>query len=215
MVALASASGIAYNAAMKRALSVLILLVATAAPALAQQWQIDTAHSRAQFTVRHLMISDIRGDFGAVTGTVDYDGKDVTKAKIKATIDVQSLTTRVEKRDEHIKTDDFLDVKNHPTMTFVSTAITPAANGLYNMTGDLTIRGTTRRVTFTLTPPAGPITTRGQTKIGASASGKINRKDFGVKYHEVMDNGGLGVADEVFIQLDVEMIQQAARTSTN
>ena len=200
---------------MQRALSVLIVLLATAAPALAQQWQIDTAHSRAQFTVRHLMISDIRGDFGAVTGTVDYDGKDVTKAKIKATIDVQSLTTRVEKRDEHIKTDDFLDVKNHPTMTFVSTAITPAANGLYNMTGDLTIRGTTRRVTFTLTAPAGPITTRGQTKIGASASGKINRKDFGVKYHEVMDNGGLGVADEVFIQLDVELIQQAARTSTN
>ena len=145
------------------------------------------------------MISNIRGDFGAVTGTVDYDGKDITKAKVNATIDVKSISTRVEKRDEHLKTDDFLDVANHPTMTFVSTSITPAAGGKYNMTGNLTIRGTTKPVTFELTAPSGPITTRGTTKIGASASGKINRKDFGVKYHEVMDNGGLGVADEVFI----------------
>jgi polyisoprenoid-binding protein YceI len=200
---------------MSRIAYVLIALLVTAAPAVAQTWQIDTAHSRAQFTVRHLMISNIRGDFGAVTGTVDYDGKDITKAKVNATIDVKSISTRVEKRDEHLKTDDFLDVANHPTMTFVSTAITPAAGGKYNMAGNLTIRGTTKPVTFELTAPSGPITTRGTTKIGASASGKINRKDFGVKYHEVMDNGGLGVADEVFIQLDVELIQRAPRTSSN
>lgn len=200
---------------MSRIVYVLIAVLVTAAPAFAQTWQIDTAHSRAQFTVRHLMISNIRGDFGAVTGTVDYDGKDITKAKVNATIDVKSISTRVEKRDEHLKTDDFLDVANHPTMTFVSTAITPAAGGKYNMTGNLTIRGTTKPVTFELTAPSGPITTRGTTKIGASASGTINRKDFGVKYHEVMDNGGLGVADEVFIQLDVELIQRAPRTSSN
>jgi polyisoprenoid-binding protein YceI len=199
---------------MTRIAHILIALLVTAAPALAQTWQIDTAHSRAQFTVRHLMISNIRGDFGAVTGTVEYDGKDLTKAKVNATIDVTSISTRVDKRDEHLKTDDFLDVANHPTMTFVSTSITPAGSGKYNMTGNLTIRGTTKPVTFELTAPEGPITTRGQTKIGASASGEINRKDFGVKYHEVMDNGGLGVADEVFIQLDVELIQRAAR-STN
>jgi polyisoprenoid-binding protein YceI len=200
---------------MSRIAYALIAVLVTAAPAFAQTWQIDTAHSRAQFTVRHLMISNIRGDFGAVTGTIDYDGKDITKAKVNATIDVKSISTRVEKRDEHLKTDDFLDVANHPTMTFVSTAITPAAGGKYNMTGNLTIRGTTKPVTFELTAPSGPITTRGTTKIGASASGKINRKDFGVKYHEVMDNGGLGVADEVFIQLDVELIQRAPRTSSN
>ena len=200
---------------MTRLTYALIAILVTAAPAFAQSWQIDTAHSRAQFTVRHLMISNIRGDFGAVTGTVEYDGKDLTKAKVNATIDVKSISTRVEKRDEHLKTDDFLDVANHPTMTFVSTSITPAAGGKYNMAGNLTIRGTTKPVTFELTAPSGPITTRGTTKIGASASGKINRKDFGVKYHEVMDNGGLGVADEVFIQLDVELIQRAARTSSN
>ena len=200
---------------MSRFAHVLIALLVTAAPAFAQTWQIDTAHSRAQFTVRHLMISNIRGDFGAVTGTVDYDGKDITKAKVNATIDVKSISTRVEKRDEHLKTDDFLDVANHPTMTFVSTSITPAAGGTYKLTGNLTIRGTTKPVTFELTAPSGPITTRGTTKIGASASGRINRKDFGVKYHEVMDNGGLGVADEVFIQLDFELIQRAPRASSN
>jgi polyisoprenoid-binding protein YceI len=202
-------------AVMSRIAHVLIALLVTAAPAAAQTWQIDTAHSRAQFTVRHLMISDIRGDFGAVTGSVDYDGKDLTKAKVNATIDVKSITTRVEKRDEHLKSDDFLDVANHPTMTFVSTAITPKGSGKYNMAGNLTIRGTTKPVVFELTAPSGPITTRGSTKIGASASGKINRKDFGVKYHEVMDNGGLGVADDVYIQLDVELIQRAARPSSN
>ena len=200
---------------MSRLSYVVAALVLSVAPATAQTWQIDTAHSRAQFTVRHLMISDIRGDFGAVSGSVDYDGKDLRAAKINATIDVKSISTRVDKRDEHLKSDDFLDVANHPTMTFVSTSITPKGNGKYNMAGNLTIRGTTKPVVFELTPPSGPITTRGTTKIGASASGKINRKDFGVKYHEVMDNGGLGVADEVFIQLDVELIQRAPRTSSN
>ncbi len=200
---------------MARIAQTLAALMFLVAPAAAQTWQIDTAHSRAQFTVRHLVISDIRGDFGAVTGTIDYDGKDVTKAKVNATIDVTSISTRVAARDEHLKTDDFLDVANHPTMTFVSTSITPKGKGTYNMAGNLTIRGTTKPVVFELTQPAGPVTTRGDTKIGASASGKINRKDFGVKYHEVLDNGGLGVADEVFIQLDVELIQQAPRPSSN
>lgn len=200
---------------MYRLSHVLIALVLSVAPAAAQTWQIDTAHSRAQFTVRHLMISDIRGDFGAVTGTVDYDGKDLATAKVNATIDVKSISTRVDKRDEHLKSDDFLDVANHPTMTFVSTSITPKGSGKYNMAGNLTIRGTTKPVVFELASPSGPITTRGTTKIGASATGKINRKDFGVKYHEVMDSGGLAVADDVFIQLDVELIQRAPRTSSN
>jgi len=165
------------------------------------------------FTVRHLTIADIRGDFGAVTGTVEYDGKDLTKAKISASIDVNSITTRVAARDDHLKTDDFFDVKNHPTMKFVSTSITPKGNGRYNLTGDLTIRGVTKSVTFEMTAPAGPVTVRGDTRLGASASGTINRKDFNIKYHELLDNGGLAVADNVSIQLDVEVIQQKA-TST-
>ena len=202
-------------AVMTRIASALILLLSLAVPAAAQTWQIDQAHSRAQFAVKHLMISTIRGDFGKVTGTVEYDGKDVTKAKVNAVVDVTTISTRVDKRDEHLKTDDFFDVKSHPTMTFVSTSITPAGNGRFNMVGNLTMRGTTKPVTFLLTAPEGPITSRGATKIGASATARINRKDWGIKYHEVMDNGGLGVADEVDITLDVELIQQGPARQTN
>lgn len=190
---------------MTRLASLTIAALLTAMPALAQTWQIDPAHSRAQFTVRHMGISNIRGDFGAVTGTVEFDGRDVTKAKVNATVRVDSISTRVAKRDEHLKTDDFLDAANHPTMTFVSKTITPAGPGKYRMTGDLTIRGTTKTVTFDLDAPSGPITANGGVRMGAAASGTINRKDFGVKYHEVLDNGVLGVADEVFINLDIEM----------
>jgi polyisoprenoid-binding protein YceI len=188
----------------------------SAVPAFAQAWQIDTAHSRAQFTVRHLGIADIRGDFGGVTGTVQYDGKDVTKARIDATIDVNSITTRVAARDTHLKTADFFDVEKHPTMKFVSTSITAAGPGKYKMTGNLTLRGVTKPVTFDLDAPAGPVKDHnGVTKIGAAARGQINRKDFGVNYHQVLDNGVLGVADIVHIQLDVELIQQGAKAQTN
>ena len=200
---------------VKRLALLTLTAVLTAVPAFAQTWQIDPAHSRAQFTVRHLGISNIRGDFAGVTGTIDYDGKDLTKAKVKASVDVSTVTTRVVPRDAHLKTADFFDLGNHPTMTFVSTAITRAAGGKYKMTGNLTLRGVTKPVTLDLDAPAGPITDKGQVKIGASASGMINRKDFGMAYHQVLDNGALGVADNVYIQLDVDLIQQAAKSSTN
>jgi polyisoprenoid-binding protein YceI len=192
---------------MKTLISFAIALLVTAAPALAQTWNIDPAHSRAMFTVRHLGIANIRGDFGAVTGTIEYDGKDVTKAKVNASIDVNSLTTRVVPRDNHIKTDDFLLAEKFPTMTFVSTSITSKGGGKYAMTGNLTIRGTTKPVTFDLDEVSTTLSRKGEAdRVGASASGWINRKDFGVKYHNVMENGVLGVDDRLFIQLDVEMI---------
>lgn len=187
-------------------------LLLAASPALAQTWQIDPAHSRAMFTVKHLGIANIRGDFGAVTGTIEYDGKDVTKAKVNASIDVNSITTRVVPRDEHIKTDDFLDAKNHPTMRFVSTSITSKGGGKYAMTGNLTIRGTTKSVTFDLDEVSAPLVRKGEAdRVGASASGWINRKDFGVKYHTVLENGALGVDDRLFISLDVELIKQTPK----
>jgi polyisoprenoid-binding protein YceI len=192
---------------MKTLLSFAIAFFVTAAPALAQTWNIDPAHSRAMFTVRHLGIANIRGDFGGVTGTIEYDGKDVTKAKVNATVDVNSLTTRVVPRDNHIKTDDFLLADKFPTMTFVSTGITAKGGGKYAMTGNLTIRGTTKPVTFDLEEVSNVLSRKGEPdRVGASASGWINRKDFGVKYHNVMENGVLGVDDRLFIQLDVEMI---------
>lgn len=202
-----TAEGLGYNHRVKRLFSFLVLVLLLAVPAAADTWQIDPAHSRAQFTVRHLGIANIRGDFGAVTGTVDFDGKDVSKAKVKATIDVNSLTTRVQPRDEHLKTADFFDAAKHPTMTFESTSIVPSGKGKYRMTGNLTLRGVTKPVTLDLDQPAGPITDHmGTVKMGAAASGSINRKDFGVNYHQVLDNGVLGVDDIVYIQLDVELI---------
>jgi polyisoprenoid-binding protein YceI len=193
---------------MKKIGLLTLAVVLSALPAFAQSWQIDTAHSRASFSVKHLGISDIRGDFGGVTGSVTYDGKDVTKAKIDATVAVDSITTRVAARDTHLKTADFFDMEKHPTMKFVSTSITAAGKGKYKMTGDLTLRGVTRPVTFDLDAPLGPVKDHnGVVKIGAAARGQINRKDFGVNYHQVLDNGVLGVADIVDIQLDVELIQ--------
>ena len=194
---------------MKNLFSFAIALLLTTSTALAQTWTIDPAHSRASFSVRHFGISNIRGDFGNVTGTITYDGKDVTKAKVNATISVASITTRVTPRDEHLKTADFFDAAKHPNMTFASTSITPKANGKYNMTGNLTIRGTTKQVTFELDAPSAPLVRKGEaTRVGAAATGRINRKDFGINYHQVLDNGALGVGDDVDIVLDVEMIQK-------
>lgn len=201
---------------MKKIGLLTLAVMLSALPAFAQSWQIDTAHSRAQFTVRHLGISDIRGDFGGVTGTVQFDGKDVTKAKIDATVDVSSVTTRVAARDTHLKTADFFDLEKHPTMKFVSTAITAAGAGKYKMAGNLTLHGVTKPVTFDLDAPLGPQKDHnGVVKIGAAARGTINRKDFGMNYHQVLDNGVLGVADMVAIQLDVELIQQTPKAQTN
>jgi polyisoprenoid-binding protein YceI len=194
------------------ALTFAVLLIAV--PALAETWRIDPAHSRASFAVRHFGISNIRGDFGAVTGTIDYDGKDVTKAKVNASIDVNSISTRVNPRDEHLKTDDFFDAKAHPTITFVSTAITAKGNGKFNLVGNLTMRGTTKPVTLELDAPSAVLVRKGEAnRVGATASGRINRKDFGIKYHEVLDNGALGVGDLVDIVLDVEMVGEPVRST--
>lgn len=202
---------------MKRLASLTVAAVLLAAPVFAQtSWQLDPAHSRAQFTVRHFMISNIRGDFGTIKGTVEnFDGKDVTKARVSVTIDIDSITTRVERRDTHLKSADFFDAENHPTMTFESTSITPAAGGKFNMSGNLTIRGTTKPVTFVLEPPSASVQDpQGNTRVGAEASATINRRDFGVNYTQILDNGVIGVADEVLIQLDTELIQRQP-ASTN
>ena len=190
-------------------------------PAFAQTWQIDTAHSRAQFacaTSRQIE-HPRRLRRPRPTRTVDYDGKDVTKVEVSATIDVNSVTNprrqarrahqdrRLPLRDQ--SPDDDVRVDGHHAEGSV---------GRYNMTGYLTIWLYDEAGDVRVDVPSAVLVRReraGETRVGASATGRINRKDFGVKYHEVMDNGGLGVADEVFIQLDVELIQRAPRTSSN
>jgi polyisoprenoid-binding protein YceI len=198
-----------------------LLLAATATllamPAWGAQstWQLDPAHSAATFAVRHLMISTVRGEFSKVTGTVLFDQADPAKSNVNVTIDATTVNTREPDRDEDLRSDHFLDVKEFPTMTFHSTKMEAAGTGKLKMTGDLTIRGITNRVVFDVEGPSQAVKDPwGNQRMAASATTKINRQDFGVKWNAKMDDGGVVVGDEVTITLDVEMTKQDAGSSS-
>lgn len=184
------------------------------APAFAGQteWKIDPQHSSVQFAVPHLMISTVHGVFHGVDGTIVWDDKDITKSKIDVTIDVNSVDTREADRDKHLKSADFFDAGKYPTMTFKSTKIEEAGPGKLKVTGDLTLRGVTKQVTLEVAGPKSPIKDPwGLTRTAASATGKINRQDFGVKFNQNLDNGGVMVGDNVDLILDVELIVPPAK----
>jgi polyisoprenoid-binding protein YceI len=192
---------------MRRLLPAVTLAIAT--PALAATWTLDPAHSSAQFSVRHMMVSNVRGEFGKVTGTVQGDETKPTEAVIAATIDAASINTREPKRDEHLRSADFLDVAAHPRISFASRKIEPAGNGNFKVTGDLTLHGVTREVVLDVSDLTPPVTDpSGKTRAGATATTKINRKDFGINWSKAMDNGGVVVGDEVAITIDVEATKQ-------
>jgi len=189
---------------MKKVWCVLALgLAALPLWAQASTWKIDPKHSNAQFVVRHLGISNVQGQFTRVSGTVELDEKDVTKSSVNAIIDATSVDTRVETRDQDLRSDHFFDVAKYPTLTFQSKKITRSSDGKTQMTGDLTMHGVTREVTFDLDGPSDAIKdSGGGMKRGASATGMVKRSDFGI-------NGAkTAVADEVKITLDVEMSKQ-------
>jgi polyisoprenoid-binding protein YceI len=193
---------------MNRALRVLAsLLCATAA--YAQDWQIDRAHSAAQFSVRHLMVSTVRGHFGKLTGVVRYDPAKPGEASVEAEVDVSTIDTREAKRDAHLKSPDFFDVEKYPTMTFRSTKLEPAGPGKFKMTGNLTLRGVTRPVVFDLDGVSEPIKDqRGGERMGATATAKINRSDFGMTWNRLLEAGGVTVGDEVTIVIDAELTRR-------
>jgi polyisoprenoid-binding protein YceI len=187
-----------------------LLALAVLVPALAQEakWRIDPLHSGAHFSVRHMMISTVRGEFGGVNGAVTYDPKNPTKATVQATFDCTTINTGTPKRDEELKGNEFFDVKRYPTMKFVSKRVEKAGEGKLKVTGDLTINATTRQVVLNVEGPTGSVRdSRGREKIGASASTRVNRKDFGIVWNELMDSGGFALADEVSITLDIELIK--------
>ncbi len=196
---------------MRSILRAAALLVAAALPCSAQvsTWQIDAAHSAAQFSVRHLMISNVRGEFHKLAGTLQLDEKDITKSSIEVTIDATTVDTREEKRDNHLKSADFLDVASFPTMTFKSKSVSTAGEGRLKVTGDLTLRGVTKEVVLEVDGPTPAIKAGNRTLRGVSATTKINRKDFGVNWSRALDGGGVVVGDEVSITLDVEFVQKA------
>jgi polyisoprenoid-binding protein YceI len=174
------------------------------------QWTIDPAHSAAHFSVRHLMISNVRGEFTKVTGSATIDPVNSAKSSVEITIDAASINTREPQRDEHLKSPDFLDVAKYPTLTFRSTKIEAQGAENFKLTGDLTIRGVTKGVTFDVEGPTPAVKDPwGNLRAGVSASTKINRKEFGVAFNALTETGGVMVGDEVKITIEAELIQQA------
>ena len=192
----------------KTAIAIAIIV---ALPALAQAdtWQIDPAHTSVEFTVRHMMISNVKGQFQKTSGTITANGNDPASAKIDATIDASSIDTRVDRRDAHLKSPDFLDVAKFPVITFKSTKVEVAGPGKWKVTGDLTIHGVTKPVVLQVEGIGAPIhDPMGNTRAGASATAKIKRSDFGLLWNKALESGGVMVGDEVAISIDVEAIKK-------
>ena len=185
-------------------------LVALATPAAAQTWKIDTAHSSATFTVRHMMVSNVHGRFGKVEGTVVYDGKNIAGVQAETTIDATTITTDNEKRDAHLKSPDFFDVASFPTITFKSKRAEVVGKGKFKLIGDLTMRGKTKEVVLDVEGPTDPVTVQNAQRIGATATTTINRQDYGVSWSRTMDGGGYVVSDEVKISIELELIKQGS-----
>jgi len=187
------------------------IAIAIALPVLAHAdtWQIDPAHTNVEFSVRHMMISNVKGQFQKTSGTITINVDDPTSAKIDATIDAASINTRVDKRDAHLKSPAFLDVDKYPTITFKSTKVEAAGPGKWKVTGDLTLHGVTKPVVLDVEGTGTPITDpMGNTRAGASASTKISRKDFGLTWNQPLETGGVMVGDDVAISIDVEAIKK-------
>jgi len=198
------------------AIATTLAIALASAPALAQTatYEIDPSHSSATFKVRHLMVSNVRGEFGKVTGKVVLDEHDVTRSTVEASIDASTINTRDQKRDDHLRSPDFLDVQKHPAITFKSKRVRKGKAGALLVTGDLTIRGVTRETTLEVEAIAPEVKDPwGNLKRGASATTKINRKDFGMAFNIPLGGGGVVVGDEVSIALDVELGRKAATTT--
>jgi len=190
---------------MKKLLSVAALLGFAALPGFAQTvtWQVDPAHTASQFAIKHLGISTVRGQFNKTTGQIQLDEKDISKSQLEVTVDTTTLDTRIEARDKDVKGPNYLDVEKFPAMTFKSKQITAAGPGKLKLTGDLTIHGVTKEVTFDVDGPSPAIKGPGGfPRRGASATTRINRKDFGI------NGGGAFVGDDVDIIIDMEFIQK-------
>ena len=194
--------------AILTATAVILSLPAVAATT---EWKIDPAHSSAQFAVRHLAISTIRGAFTKVSGTVQFDDQDVTKSSVDVTIDADSVDTRVPDRDKDLRSERFFDVAKYPTITFKSKKVEEAGPGKLKVTGDLTIHGTTKEVVLDVDGPTPAVKDPwGNQRAAANATTKINRQEYGVKFNAKMDTGGLVVGDDVAITIDVEMFKPGA-----
>lgn len=168
-------------------------------------YELDPTHTSVVFSVRHMMVTQQRGQFHDVRGTLSLDRDDVSRSRVEASIDAASVDTHVAQRDEHLRSADFLDVAKHPRITFASRRVEPTPDGRLRITGDLSIRGTTRTVAF----DADPVSAEhrdpfGMIKVGTAATTRISRKDYGLTWNAVVEAGGVAVGDEVTITLDLQ-----------
>jgi polyisoprenoid-binding protein YceI len=178
-------------------------------PAAITTWKLDPAHSQAEFKVKHMMISNVKGSFSGLSGNLIEHATDKTLSTIEASIDVNSIVTGDAQRDAHLKSADFFDAAQFPIMTFRSSKVQPNGDGGYNVTGDLTLHGQTRQQTFVVEGPSAPGKDPwGNTRIGISAATKINRKDYGLSWNAALETGGILVGDDVDITLEAQFIKQ-------
>ena len=185
------------------------MTTATSTPATTT-WNIDPAHSSAEFKVKHMMISNVKGSFSGLSGVLTEHAVDSTLSSVEAAVPVATVSTGDAQRDGHLKSADFFDTEKYPTLNFKSTKVVRKAEGEYNVTGDLTIHGVTKPVTFAVEGPSAPGKDPwGNTRIGLSATAKINRKDFGLVWNAALETGGFLVGEEIAITLDVQFIRAA------
>lgn len=169
-------------------------------------WQIDPTHSHVEFAVKHMMISTVKGRFADVKGTVVLDEADLTSAVVDVTLDVASIDTRQQQRDDHLRSADFFDAQRFPTIHFVGKSVARQGDG-FRVVGDLTIRGVTREVTLAVTDEGRGRDPWGKTRAGVSATTKIDRREFGLVYNQTLETGGILVGDEVKISVEAELVQ--------
>jgi len=196
---------------MKRYITLMITVLALGIPVLGHgaTWQMDPDHSSFQFKIRHLTVSNVRGDFSKATGVVTMDDKDITNMRVEVTIVAASVNTGHAKRDEHLRGPDFFDVTKYPTITFVSKKVMKADTNRLKVIGDLTIHGTTREITVDVEGPTPEVKDPwGGIRRGATATTRINRRDFGMTWNKVLDPGGLLVGEDLDIYVEVELVKK-------
>lgn len=195
---------------MKLLSSVFALAVLLAAPAsFATTWDLDPAHTNIGFVVRHLVVSKVRGNFKSFKGTVHIDDKDISKSKVELEIDAASIDTGVDKRDEHLRSPDFFDVKKHPKITFKSKSVKQTKKGELLVVGDLTMHGVTKAVLLKVEGPSPEVKDPwGNAHIAFAAEGELNRYDYGLKWNKAIEGGGLTVSEEVQLVIETELMNK-------
>ncbi len=180
----------------------------------ANTWQIDPAHTEVGFAVKHMMIATVRGRFADVSGKITLDEEDLKNSSVEVEIQAASIDTRQEQRDEHLRSADFFDVENHPTLTFRSRRVEPAGKGKFKVIGDLTIRGTSREVVLEATEEGRGKDPWGNERVGFSAGTTIDRRDFGLTWNTALETGGVLVGNDIKISLEVEAVAQVEEAAT-